>query len=189
MVLEFLNAYADVNVRLVLADQVINLTDDHIDVAVRIGKLPDSSMVAQRLGAIGWMTCASPGYLHARGTPGTPGELDRHDCVAFEGLYSSASWSFTSQGGPLALPIRPRLAVNTADAAISAAIAGSGITRVLSYQVAAAVGAGTLRLILAGYSPEALPVHLVHTAQSLLPLTLRAFLDFATPRLKAILAP
>jgi len=185
VVLAFLKAYPDITVRLTLADHVVNLVDDHIDVAVRIGKLPDSSMVALRLGEISWVTCASPLYLREHGTPVAPAELERHDCIAFEGLYSSASWMFATKGVPLAVPIRPRLAVNTADAAISAAVAGSGITRVLSYQVAAAVEAGTLQLVLRAHAPEALPVHLVYAAQPLLPLKLRAFLDFATPRLKA----
>jgi DNA-binding transcriptional LysR family regulator len=188
VVLDFLKAYPDITIRLAMADHVINLIDDHVDVAVRIGKLPDSSLVAVRLGQIGWVTCASPEYLRLRGTPATPAELDRHDCIAFEGLYSSANWNFAVDGAPVAVPIRPRLAVNTADAAISAAIAGSGITRVLSYQVALPVEAGMLQLVLRDYCPEALPVHLVYAAQALLPLKLRAFLDFATPRLKAALA-
>ncbi|GAC1340698.1 MAG: LysR family transcriptional regulator [Acetobacteraceae bacterium] len=188
IVLAFLEAYSDITVRLVLADHLINLVDDHVDVAVRVGRLADSSMVAVRLGEIGWVTCASPEYLRSRGTPAMPGDLERHDCIAFEGLYSSSSWTFAAQGAPLAVPIRPRLAVNTADAAITAAIAGSGIARVLSYQVAAAVEAGTLQLILSAHAPEQLPVHLVYAAQALLPLKLRAFLDFATPRLRATLA-
>jgi DNA-binding transcriptional LysR family regulator len=95
------------------------------------------------------------------------------------------NWTYAAHGAPLAVPVRPRLAVNTADAAISAAVAGGGITRVLSYQVAAPVAAGTLRLVLGAYAPEPLPVHLVYAAQALLPQKLRAFLDFATPRLKA----
>ena len=188
IVLAFLKAYPDITVRLVLADHVVNLTDDHIDVAVRVGRLPDSSMVAVRLGEIGWVICASPDYLRSRGTPSTPAELERHDCIAFEGIYSSTSWMFAARGRPLPVPVRPRFAVNTADAAINAAIAGSGVTRVLSYQVAAEVEAGTLQLILREHAPEVLPVHLVYTAQTLLPLKLRAFLDFAAPRLKATLA-
>ncbi len=188
VVLALLKAYPDITVRLALADHLVNLVDDHIDVAVRIGKLPDSSMMAVRLGAIGWVTCASPDYLRSRGTPSLPAELEGHDCIAFEGLYASARWIFAADGESVAVPIRPRLAVNTADAAISAAVAGSGITRVLSYQVAAAVEAGTLRLVLRAHEPEALPVHLVYAAQPLLPLKLRAFLDFAVPRLKATLA-
>ncbi len=188
IVLAFLRAYPDITARLMLADHVVNLTDAHIDVAVRVGRLPDSSMVALKLGDVGWVTCASPDYLGSRGTPMTPAELDRHDCIAFEGIYSSTRWMFAARGTPLPVPIRPRFSVNTADAAINAAVAGSGITRVLSYQVAASVEAGTLDLILREYAPERLPVHLVYAAQTLLPLKLRAFLDFAAPRLRATLA-
>ena len=184
VVLEFLKAYRYVTVRLVLADDVVNLVEDHIDAAIRVGNLPDSSMVATRLGAVGWVACASPDYLAARGTPEQPAALDSHDCVMFEGLYSNHLWNFGRGAQAVAIPIRPHFAVNTADAAISAAITAAGITRVLSYQVRDAVAAGALRLILRAFEPEPLPVHLVYAAQSQLPLKLRAFLDFAAPRLK-----
>jgi DNA-binding transcriptional LysR family regulator len=187
VVLDFLQAYPEVTVRLVLADSIVNLTEDHIDAAIRIGNLPDSSMVATRLGAVGWVACASPAYLAARGTPQAPSALDCHDCIMFEGLYSNTLWRFGRGAQAVTIPIRPHFAVNTADAAIAAAISAAGITRVLSYQVRDAVAAGTLRLILRPFEPELLPVHLVYAAQSQLPLKLRAFLDFAGPRLKASL--
>jgi DNA-binding transcriptional LysR family regulator len=187
VVLAFLQAYPEINARLVLADHVVNLVDDHVDVAVRVGQLPDSAMVATRLGTVGWVTCASPDYLDARGTPDTLAALADHDCIMFEGLYSSRIWAFGRGKGAVNVPIRPRFAVNTADAAIAAAVAGTGISRVLSYQVADAVTAGKLRLVLRAFEPELLPVHLVHATQSLLPLKLRAFLDFAGPRLRASL--
>jgi DNA-binding transcriptional LysR family regulator len=184
VVLDFLRAYPDITARLVLADNVVNLIDEHIDVAVRVGNLADSSIVATRLGAVTWVTCASPDYLETRGTPETPEALEGHDCVMFEGLYSNNLWTFGRGQQALAVPIRPRFAVNTADAAIAASIASAGITRVLSYQVASAVTAGALRLILRPFEPEPLPVHLVYGGQSLVPLKLRAFLDFAAPRLR-----
>jgi DNA-binding transcriptional LysR family regulator len=187
VILDFLNAFPDITVRLTLADHVVNLIDDHVDVAVRVGRLPESSMVATRLGAIRWVTCASPAYLQAGPVPAVPADLESHDCIAFEGVYSSVAWTFAEGGGTVTVPVRPRFAVNTADAAISAAIAGAGITRVLSYQVARAVEAGTLELVLRGFEPEPLPVHLVYAAQPLLPLKLRAFLDFSASRLKASL--
>ena len=187
VVLDFLKAYPDVTVRLVLADYVVNLVEDRIDAAIRVGELPDSSMVATRLGAVGWVACASPDYLAARGTPEEPAALDGHDCIMFEGLYSNNLWQFGRGARAVTVPIRPHFAVNTADAAIAAAISGAGITRVLSYQVRDAVAAGALRLILRPFEPEPLPVHLVYAAQSQLPLKLRAFLDFAAPRLKTSL--
>jgi len=187
VVLAFLQAYPDIQARLILADHVVNLVDDHIEVAIRIGRLPDSAMVATRLGTIRRVACASPDYLAKRGTPETLEMLADHDCVMFEGLYSSTVWNFGCGERAAAVPIKPRFAVNTADAAIAAAIAGTGITRVLSYQVADALAAGELRLVLESFEPEPLPVHLVYPAQSLLPLKLRAFLDFSGPRLKALL--
>lgn len=187
VVLAFLQAYPDIQARLILADHVVNLVDDHIEVAIRIGRLPDSAMVATRLGTIRRVACASPDYLAKRGTPETLEMLADHDCVMFEGLYSSTVWNFGCGERAAAVPINPRFAVNTADAAIAAAVAGTGITRVLSYQVADALAAGELRLVLEPFEPEPLPVHLVYPAQSLLPLKLRAFLDFSAPRLKALL--
>jgi DNA-binding transcriptional LysR family regulator len=187
VILDFLAAYPDITTRLILADHIVSLIDDHVDVAIRVGRLADSSMVATRLGAVSWIVCASPHYLEAHGTPQTPASLDQHDCVMFEGLYSSNFWSFGRGAQAEQRPIRARFAVNTADAAIAAAIASAGITRVLSYQVRAAVSDGTLRVILRDFEPEPLPVHLVHVGQLLLPLKLRAFLDFAAPRLKASL--
>jgi DNA-binding transcriptional LysR family regulator len=188
VVLDFLKAYPDIRARLVFADRVVNLIDDHIDVAIRVGELPDSNMVATRLGSVGWVTCASPAYLEARGEPETPEALVEHDCIMFEGIYSTNLWSFRRGKTSAVIPIRPRLAVNTADAAIAAAAASAGITRVLSYQVRSGVADGALRLVLRPFEPEPLPVHLVYASQSLLPLKLRAFLDFAAPRLKGALA-
>jgi DNA-binding transcriptional LysR family regulator len=189
VVLDFLRAYPEIAVRLVLADQVLDLVEEHVDVAIRVGRLPDSSMVAVRLGEIGWVACASPGYLERRGAPAGPEALADHDCVMFEGLYSNRLWSFGRGKQAREAPIRPRFSVNSADAAIAAAIGGAGVTRVLSYQVADAVAEGRLELVLQGFEPEPLPVHLLYAGQSLLPLKLRAFLDFAAPRLKASLRP
>jgi DNA-binding transcriptional LysR family regulator len=188
VLLDFLKAYPDINARLVLADHNVDLFEENVDCAIRVGLLPDSSMVATRLGAVGWVTCASPEYLAAKGTPETPEALEHHDCVMFEGLFSNHFWIYGRGKKAISRVIRPRFAVNTADAAIAAALASSGITYVLSYQVAAAIAAGSLRLILRDFEPEPLPVHLVYAGQSLLPIKLRAFLDFAVPRLKASIA-
>ena len=188
VVLDFLKAYPDITVRLTLADTLMNLVDDHVDLAVRVGRLPDSRLKALRLGEIGWVTCASPDYLARQGEPDSPDALTDHDCVMFEGLYSTASWTFGRGSEAKDISIRPRLSVNSADAAIAAALRGAGVTRVLSYQVAEPVARGDLKLILRPFEPEALPVHVLHAGQSLAPLKLRAFLDFAGPRLKASLA-
>lgn len=183
--MEFLKAYPDVDIRFVLADRLVNLLEDHVDLAVRIGELPDSSLVATRIGSICRVVCGSPAYFAERGTPKNLGELGMHDCITFEGFSSPNAWVFTTAKSGVSIPIHSRLVVNTAEAAIDAAIAGVGITRVLSYQIANAVQAGVLAVVLEKFEPTPSPVSLVYTGQRLLPLKLRAFLDFAAPRLKA----
>ena len=188
VVLAFLAAYPEVNVRVALFDHVIDLVKNHVDVAVRVGHLPDSGLVAARIGEIHWVICASPAYLSTRGTPVAPDDLAQHDCIGFEGLQMVRTWPFGRGTNAKTVAIRPRFAANTADAIIEAAIAGIGIARLTSYQAAGAIRDGRLVSLLRGYSPEPLPVHLVHTGPPLVPLKMRAFLDFASPRLKASLA-
>jgi DNA-binding transcriptional LysR family regulator len=185
---EFLKAYPDIDIRVLLADRVINLLEDRVDLAVRIGALPDSSLVATRVGTIRRVLCGSPAYFAERGIPKSLEELGSHSCISFQGLMSSSSWSFTKGRSDVSVAVHSRLIVNTAEAAIDAATAGIGITRVLSYQVADAVAAGTLVVALEDFEPAPWPVSLVYTGQGLLPLKLRAFLDFAAPRLKARLS-
>jgi DNA-binding transcriptional LysR family regulator len=184
----FLAAYPDVDIRLTLADRITQLVEDHFDLAIRIGQLPDSSLVAIGVGAIRRVVCASPAYLADHGTPTSPEYLGTHDCITFEGLASAASWSFTKGKAEIPVRVRSRLQVNTAEAAIDAAIAGVGLTRVLSYQIEAALRSGTLRVLLQEFEPAPWPVSLVHAGHGLLPVKLRAFLDFAAPRLKERLA-
>ncbi len=181
---EFLAAYPEVDVRLMLADSVVDLVENHVDIAVRIGRLPDSSLVARRVGEIRWVICASPAYLERRGTPHTPTDLSDHDCIAFEGLQTRRNWPFGSGATTQSISIRPRFSVNTADAVIDGAIAGLGVARVMSYQAARAVSDGRLVPILQEDAPGPIPVHVVHAAHALQPLKQRAFLDFVAPRLK-----
>jgi DNA-binding transcriptional LysR family regulator len=187
--MEFLKAFPDIDIRLLLADYAVNLLEEHVDLAVRIGALPDSSLVATRVGLIRRVVCGSPGYFAERGTPQNPRDLGVHDCVAFEGLTSPVSWTFASGRSDMSVAIRSRLVVNTAEAAVDAAIAGVGITRVLSYQVVNAVQAGALVVVLEEFEPAPWPLSLVYLGQHRLPLKLRAFLDFAAPRLKARMEP
>jgi DNA-binding transcriptional LysR family regulator len=186
VVSEFLSSHPEIDVRLVLSDRNVHLIDDHVDLAVRIGVLQDSSMIATRVAAVRPVVCASPAYLANFGTPKVPEDLSKLACVTFDSLMSSTAWSFTSSrsGSERAVPIHARLSVNTAEAAIDAAVAGVGITRVLSYQAAKAVAEGKLKVVLAKYEPDLLPVNLVHLGPGLLPLKTRAFLDFAASRIR-----
>jgi DNA-binding transcriptional LysR family regulator len=189
---DFLGAYPDIDIRLVLSDRLVNigplisvdrLLEDHIDLAVRIGELPSSSLMARRVGSVHHVVCASPGYLAAHGTPQTPDDLAQHDCISFDELLARELWTFGR--GETAIPVRSRLIVSNPEAARDAAQAGVGITMVFSMLVAEALAAGALVTILDEFRPPAFPVHLVYTGGRYLPIKVRTFLDFATPRLMA----
>lgn len=183
VVVDFLKAHPEIDLRLVLADQLLNLLEHHVDLALRIGDLPDSSLIALRLGAIRRVVCGAPGYFAEHGVPKRPAELARMDCISFEGLTSASVWHFAEKKADVPVAVHSRLVVNTAEAAVDAAIAGVGVTRVLSYQVAEALRAGALVRILREFEPSPVPVSLVHAGGRLLPLKLRAFLDFAAARI------
>lgn len=185
VVAEFLARYPEIGVRIMLADSIVNLLEEHVDLAVRIGELPDSALVAMRVGAIRRVVCASPDYFAAHGVPAHPRNLAAHVCITSDGLTSARSWAFLLGKEAVSLPVRSRLVLNTAEAAIDAAMLGVGLTRVLSYQVASAVREGKLQVVLEAFEPPPWPVSLVHAGQAPLPLKLRAFLDFAAPRLRA----
>jgi len=179
--IEFLRVYPEIDIKMVFVDKMVDMLEDHVDLALRIGALPDSGLFAIRLGAIRHVVCASPAYLAEHGVPGDLAALEAHVCVAFQTLSAAGLWRFREA----TITPRARLIVNTAESAIDAAIAGIGVTRVLSYQIEAAVRSGALKVVLDAFEPTPLPVSLVHSGERLLPLKLRAFLDFATPRLKA----
>ncbi|WP_298688719.1 LysR family transcriptional regulator [uncultured Sphingomonas sp.] len=181
---DFLGAYPEVSVRLVLSDNTIDLVEHHVDVAIRIGQLPDSALVARRVGEIRWVVCASPDYLSRRGKPCEPTQLPDHNCIAFEGLQRHREWPFVdATGAARQVRIIPRYSVNTASGVTDGAAAGLGIARVLSYQAEDSVREGKLVPILGDFAPPPLPVHLVHAPHLQQPLKLRAFLDFVAPRL------
>ena len=188
IVTDFLKAYPDIDIRLVLSDQVASLLEEHVDIAVRVGTLPDSRIIASRVGSIRLVACASPAYVAAHGLPKKPSDLSSHDCITFDRLASASEWTFRSGKTNVAVVIRSRLTVNTAEAAIDAAIAGLGVTRVLSYQIADAKKDGKLLSLLEPFEPEPFPVSIVYDSQGLLALKRRAFLDFANPRLKVRLS-
>ena len=181
---EFLAAYPEVTVRLALADGVIDIIEARVDVAVRFGSLPDSALVAKRVGEVRWVIAASPDYLARCGTPVHPDAIGDYDCIAFEGLQRYREWPFTIDSLTRNIIIRPRFSVNTADAVIAGATAGLGLCRVMSYQAADAVRDKSLKPVLTAWAPSAIPVHLVHAQHPLQPLKLRAFLDFVAPRLQ-----
>lgn len=188
VVTDFLKMYPDIDVRMVLADRVVSLLEEHIDVALRIAELPDSSLIATRVGSMRTVLCGSPAYFAEHGRPTNPAELSAHACITYEQMSHRQVWNFVSGKSEIMVPVHTRLAVSTAEAAVDAAVAGIGITRVNSYQMVNALRAGALEIVLAPFEPKPRPISLVHTGQGILPLKLRAFLDFAAPRLKARIA-
>jgi DNA-binding transcriptional LysR family regulator len=184
VVVEFLRAYPEIDIRMILTDGLVQLVEGQVDLAVRIGALPDSSLVATRVGSIRRVVCGSPAYFAERGMPKRPDDLVAHSCITYDGLISPEAWTFGVGKSDVSVPIHSRLVVNAAEAAVEAAMAGIGITRVLSYQIANAVQSGALVVALAEFEPTPAPVSLVHAGGRLLPLKVRAFLDFAAPRLK-----
>lgn len=185
VVAAFLDAHADVDIQLRLGDRNVHLIEEHIDVALRIGALPDSSLVATQVGAIRRVVCASPAYLERHGTPRSLDELAAHRCITFDGLDAAAAWTFVpADGTRRRTSVRSRLTVSTADAAIEAALLGFGLTRVLSYQVADAVQAGRLVRVLVDDEPPAVPASLIYPGQGRLPMKTRAFIDHAAGRLR-----
>ena len=186
--LEFLKTYPEVDLRLSLIDRIVDLGEENLDVGVRIGMLPDSALIAARVGAVKLITCATPDYLKANGTPRAPADLARLPCIGSTNLAPPDQWTFHDKGQPIHVAIRARLTVTTAEAALDAALAGLGVTRLLSYQAADAIRAGKLQRLLRAFEPPELPVHLVHSESKLVPPKLRVFLDFAAPRLRKRLA-
>lgn len=178
---QFLAAHDNVDLRLVLSDRSLNLVDDHLDLALRVGELPDSSLVAARIGKVRSVVCASPDYLQRRGIPQSPESLPEHDCVTFSALGSGDVWRFS---GGAEVRVRSRMMVSTAEAALDATLCGVGLTRLLSYQVADSVRAKKLVVVLRKFEPAPVPVSLIYVRERRLSGKLRAFLDFATPLLR-----
>src|SRR5262245_54197288 len=181
VVTAFLAQYPDVSVRLIMLDRSIDLIEEGVDVAIRIGVLRDSSAIATRIGSLPSVVVATPSYLERKGTPQAPPDLAAHDIVVFSNLWGVERWTF-AEGTSVA--IKPRLVVTTAEAAIDAAKAGFGITRVLGYQVADALAEGSLVRLLRANEVEPWPVHLLYPSGPHPAPKLRAFVDFAAPRLR-----
>src|SRR4051812_10848391 len=184
----FLDEYPDIDLKLILADRPLEMRESNIDVAVRIGDLADSSLVATRVGAVRRVVCASPSYLARCGRPARPEDLQGHVCVTFDNLASPEAWRFVGARSDVVVPIRSRLTVTTAEAALDAVIAGLGFSCLLSYQISEARRGGLIDVVLEDFERPAWPVSVLHLGQENPPKRLRAFLDFFTPRLRTRLA-
>ena len=186
MIASFLDAYPRINARLLLIDRIVDLIEEGIDIAIRIGELPDSGLVAMRVGTLKFSVCASPSYLAQHGVPASITEITERDCVTFAGMAGGSRWIFKSKRyGRKAVKVRSRLSVNNAEAAVEAAVAGVGITRVLSYQARSALEAGLLKPILERFEDTPIPVHLVYRPTRSDNPRVREFVRFAAERLRA----
>jgi DNA-binding transcriptional LysR family regulator len=184
----FLAAYPAVQIRLLLLDRIVNLVDEGVDVALRIAPLPDSSLIALRIGEVRRLLCASPAYLARRPPISKPADIAGHDCIAIAPAGPSEIWSFPPPpGGRIARTVRvkPRLMVNADEAAMNAAVNGEGIVRILSYKIDREIRQGSLVVLLAKDEPPPLPVHLVIPEGRLSLAKVRTFVDFAVERLRA----
>jgi DNA-binding transcriptional LysR family regulator len=181
----FLEAHPEVDIQLRLGDRNVNLIEEHVDLALRIGALPDSNLVATQVGKVARVVCASPAYLERFGVPQTLDDLVTHRCITFDGLEAATAWTFVgADGQKRQAQVRSRMTVSTADAAIEAAVLGLGLTRVLSYQVADAVNDGRLVRVLNDEESPSVPATLIYPGQGRLPMKTRAFIDFAVGRLR-----
>ena len=185
IVTEYLQRYPGVNASCWFLDRVVNMVDEGMDVAVRIGELPDSSMQAVRVGRVRRVICGAPAYLRQRGVPQVPEDLAAHDIVSAGAVAPGAEWRLLRDGMPCVVKLQPRMISTTNDAALAAAVGGFGLTRLLSYQVADQLRDGQLETVLGDFEPAALPVHLVHREGRHASQKARAFLDLAIERLRA----
>ncbi len=181
--LEFLGVYPEINLKLLLVDRVVDIVEEHVDLALRIAELADSRMVARALGHVRIVVVANPEYLQRRGTPRHPRELMGHDCIAWSTLGPHSSWWFHEHGKDETFPIRTRLTTTSAESAIAAARSGLGLAQTTCYQAEGGIREGSLSVVLEDFECALTPVNLVYASQRLLPLKMRAFIDFAVPRL------
>ena len=185
VVAEYLKRYPEVSASCLFLDRLVNMMDEGIDVAVRIGDLPDSSMQAIRVGQVRRVICASPAYLKQRGTPKSPQDLLKQDVINASAVTASAEWKFADKGRSYGVKLSPRLTTSTNDSAIAATLTGLGLSRLMSYQVADQVRCGELKIVLSNYEASPLPVHVLHREGRHASKRVRTFLDLAIDRLRA----
>ncbi|MFJ1252566.1 LysR family transcriptional regulator [Cupriavidus sp. CuC1] len=185
IVTEYLNRYPEVDATCLFLDRIVNLVDEGIDVGIRIGQLPDSSLQAVRVGQVRRVVCAAPSYLARHGVPQTPDDLASHATILPNGANNAAEWRFNRDGTPVVTRLQPRLTTTTNDSAIAAAVSGFGVVRLLSYQVARQLRDDSLRIVLADVEPPPLPINVIHREGRHATRKVRAFLDLAIETLRA----
>lgn len=188
IILDFLDANPRINISMLLFDRVVDLIDEGFDLAVRIANLPDSSLVSRHVGDVARLLIASPAYLAKRGVPKTPDELLLHTIIAQSALMPNREWRYSKAGKPARIELPARLEINDAHACIDAAERGKGITIALSYMVTEAIRDGRLVLVLPDFTPPSVPVNFIYAQRRMVMPKVRAFIDFAAPRLSKALS-
>ncbi len=176
----YLTRYGEVSAELRLSDRMVNLVEDGVDLAVRIGHLADSSLVARQVGEMRRIVVASSVYLKQHGEPKTLEAIASHATIQFGATAAAPDWRFVADGHEVRIACTPRLTTNSADAALQYAAQGGGLTRVLAYQAAEAIKAGRLKIVLAKFEPPPLPIHIVYPTSRLLSAKVRSFIDLVT---------
>lgn len=184
-IVDYLQRFPATEVSAMFVDRVVNLLEEGIDVALRIGELGDSSFRALRVGSVRRVLCASSEYIARHGLPARPEMLSDHQLIMAINLGMNSEWRFMEDGKPLSVRVRPRLSVTSIDSAIEAAVRGLGITRVMSYQVAQELEQGTLKILLSEFEPDIVPVHILHREGRYSSAKIRSFIDLLAERLRA----
>lgn len=185
IITEYQSLFEQTTVSALFVDRVVNFIDEGMDVGVRIGPLPDSSLRAIRVGRVRRVVVGAPAYLEKHGIPQTPDELAKHRLVASSGIAPTNDWVFESADEKLSVRVQPRIFVNTNDGPLEAARQGYGLTRLLSYQVAPQLASGELKTVLGDYEGPDLPVHVIHREGRHGSAKVRSFVDLAVDRLRA----
>ena len=184
VVVEYLQRYPSMDVSALFLDRVVNMMEEGVDVGIRVGELPDSSLKAVRVGQIRRVLCASPQYLAEYGVPNHPHDLQQHRIVAATGVTPSVEWKFWQDQQALSVRLRPRLTVTTNDGAIESALAGFGVTRLMSYQIAHFVESGQLQILLPDFESAPLPINVLHREGRHKSARVRSFVDLVVERLR-----
>jgi len=188
LLFEFLAAHPKIRARVLLVDHHVDLIDERMDVALRLGPVKDATLVSTRVGSVTRMVCGSPAYFGDHGVPDCPEDLHDHEAIGFQGFSASNGWAFQREGVAFTIVPPARLTVNSTEGAVEAALAGLGLTRVLSYQIEDQLRAGALQAVLTGFAPRPTPVSLVYSSRARVPLKVRTFIDWVRPRLRSRLS-
>jgi DNA-binding transcriptional LysR family regulator len=180
----FLARYPEVAIDLAMSDGFVDLVEQGIDLAIRVGEITDQSLVARKIGMVRRVTVASPAYLNAKGTPRTPDDLKRHDCIVYTRLTTGSRWHFESRDGPLSVTVSGRYRVDNSEAVREGVLAGLGIAVIPAFAFSDEIKRGTVKVLLKAYEPKLLPLNAVYPSRRYVPLRVRAMIDFLSHELE-----